>query len=164
MYTGSMVGKGALFFAVWGYVISHFVPDRDYGAWVELNPVILATILGESEEDIRGTIAGMCEPDVQSRTDSEDGRKLVQLGPFAYRVVNGAKYRAIRDEESRREQNREAQAKHRKKGKKKGGHGRADAVSGAYRARERRYVAADKEGDFEQADAIAAEGIGEPAV
>ena len=160
MYTGSMVGKGALFFAVWGYVISHFVPDRTHGAWVELNPTILATILGESEEAIRQTVHEMCEPDEQSRSQSEEGRKLVQLGPFAYRVVNGAKYREIRDEESRRDQNREAQKRHRSKRVSRKQFGKTAAqVRGEANNRERRYVQAVKNGDQATADRIAAEGL-----
>lgn len=155
MYTGSMVGKGALFFAVWGYVISHFVPDRAHGAWVELNPTILSTILGEPETAIASKIDEMCQPDAKSRTEAEQGRKLVRLGPFAYRVVNGAAYRAIRDEESRREQNRKAQATYRSKRPRKS----QSSVRADGQARERRYVAAVENGDQSGADRIAAEGL-----
>lgn len=114
MYEGSMIGAGAEVFAVWGYVISKMRPGRD-GMWVELNPRLLAFTLGEPEQEIRDAIVFLCAPDPQSRTKDEDGRRLVRLGEFSYRVVNGMKYRAIRDEETRRQQNREAQAKYREK-------------------------------------------------
>lgn len=116
-----MVGKGALFFAVWGYVISHFVPDRKHEAIVELNPKLIAFALsenkieGEREEDVAAVIERMCRPDKSSRTNREEGRKLVCLGGYQYRVVNGMMYRRIRNQEERKRQNREAQERHRQK-------------------------------------------------
>ncbi len=116
MYSGSMVGAGALYFAVWGYVISHARPDATVGTQVELNPIILKTIIGDVQvADIEAVISRMCLPDPKSRTKDQEGRKLVKLGEFDYQVVNGAKYRAIRDQEKRRTQNREAQARYREK-------------------------------------------------
>lgn len=118
MYTGSMVGSGALTFAVWGYVISHMVPVGRLGEQeqqVELNPRLLGPILGEDVEEVRKVIERFCQPDPESRTKAEEGRRLIRLGQFDYRVVNGPKYRAIRDEAQRREQNREAQRRYREK-------------------------------------------------
>lgn len=117
MYEGSMVGAGAVVFAVMGYVIAKQEPDREVGSQVRLNPVLLATILGEPEKDIVKAIEFLSSPDPSSTTKKQEGRRLVKIGEFDYQVVNGAKYRAIRDEETRREQNREAQRRYRKKGK-----------------------------------------------
>lgn len=114
MYDGSMIGAGAEVFAVWGYVISKMKPGKD-GMQVELNPKLLAFTLGEPEQEVRDAIVFLCAPDPQSRTKDEDGRRLVRLDEFAYKVVNGMKYRWIRDEETRRQQNREAQARYREK-------------------------------------------------
>jgi len=75
----------------------------------------LAFILGEPEEDVESAIAYLCSPDPKSRTETEDGRRLIRLGEFAYRVVNGPKYRAIRDEERRRETDRESKRRQRVK-------------------------------------------------
>lgn len=119
MYEGSMIGKGSCFFAVWGYVISHFVPDREMGGQVELNPKLIAFVLGEDPAKVEEVIEDMCSPDNASRSKDRQGRKLVKIGEYAYQVVNGERYRAIRDEERRREQNREAQQKFRKKNEKK---------------------------------------------
>lgn len=113
LYEGSMVGSGAVVFAVWGYVIAKMKPDKEVGAQVTLNARLLEAILGETEEKIQTAIEFLCAPDPRSRTKTEEGRRLVRLGEFDYRVVNGAKYRWIQDEDSRREQNRVAQAKHR---------------------------------------------------
>jgi len=115
MYRGSMVGAGAPFFAVWGYVIATMRPDKEVGAQVELNPKLLSAIIGEDQKVIEGVIERMCGPDPESRTKKEDGKRLVRLGQFDYRVVNGAKYMAIRNEEERRESNRRRQEKARAK-------------------------------------------------
>src|ERR1700690_4578097 len=101
MYSGSLVGAGAPAFAVLGYVISNMVPHPSVGAQVELNPKLLAFIIGEPEEVIEKAIEKLCAPDPHSRTKEEEGRRLIRLGEFDYRVVNGAKYIAIRDNEER---------------------------------------------------------------
>ena len=108
-YTGSMVGAGAMRFAVLDFVITTQKPSREHGSVVEINPILLAAILGETVEDVNEAISFLCSPDANSRSKEEDGRRMVKIGEFIYRVVNGAKYRAIRDEEERRTQNREAQ-------------------------------------------------------
>jgi hypothetical protein len=113
MYEGSLVGSGAIIFAVWGYVIANFIPDKKVGAQVRLNPVVLAAILGEKEGDVTKAIQFLCAPDKHSTTKDQQGKRLIQLSEFDYQVVNGAKYRAIRNEEERREQNRAAQARYR---------------------------------------------------
>jgi hypothetical protein len=80
-----------------------------------MNPKLLAFVLGESEDKVLEAINEMCQPDPKSRTKDKEGRKLVKLGEYAYQVVNGEQYRAIRDQESRREQSRVAQRKFRNK-------------------------------------------------
>ena len=146
MYEGSMIGKGAVFFAVWGYIISHFVPDRTHGAIVELNPKLIAFVLGEPEKLVDKSIAEMCEPDPKSRTKTDKGRKLVKLSEYQYRVVNGARYRAIRDHEDRKRQNREAQERFRAK------------TSGG--GRELEYVKAERDGATqEELDKLSSNGL-----
>lgn len=113
MYTGSMMGIGSVVFAVWGYVIAYMRPDETVGAQVELNPALLAVQIGDTEPNIQAAIDKLCAPDERSRTKEEDGRRLIKLGEFDYRVVNGPKYLAIRNEEERREANRLRQQQHR---------------------------------------------------
>lgn len=115
MYTGSMVGAGAVVFAVWGYVIANARPDKKLGGYVELNASLLAAIIGEDEKDIQKAIDFLCKPDPKTRTPDKQGRRLVQLGPYAFQVVNYAIFRAIRNEEDRREQNRINQQKKRER-------------------------------------------------
>jgi hypothetical protein len=98
-----------------GYVIANMKPDKTVGFQVELNTKLLETVFGEPEADIQKSIDYLCAEDPDSRTVAEGGRRLVKVGTFAYRVVNGTTYDAIRNEEDRREQNRLAQQRHREK-------------------------------------------------
>jgi hypothetical protein len=146
MYEGSMIGAGSVVFAVWGYVIANQKPDRVVGSQVDINTKLLAFILGESEKDVEKAVTFLCSPDSKSRSKAEDGRRLMRLGEFTYRVVNGAKYHAIRDEEARREQNREAKRRERLK-------------NGTPLKGEDEYVRAVKSGDDAAADRIVGRGL-----
>ncbi len=115
LYEGSMVGSGSAMFAVWPYVIAKMKPDKEMGAQVDLNPELLAFVLGEESEVIQKVIEKLCSPDPKSRTPAEDGRRLIKLGQFTYQVVNGAKYIALRNEEDRRRSNRIAKRNQRAK-------------------------------------------------
>jgi hypothetical protein len=120
MYSGSLFGKPALVFAVWGYALSHMRPSRsDNQCYVELNPTLLAATFATTVEEIDSAIETLEAPDPASRSKTDDGRRLVLIeehrhaGPLQFRVVNGAKYRAMRDEEERRTYLREAKRKER---------------------------------------------------
>lgn len=117
MYEGSMRGSGSAFFAVWGYVISHMVPNREYGTTVELNTEVVAFLIGEDAGVMAEKIEKMCQPDSRSRTKDEEGRKLIKISEYTYRVVNGDYYRKIRNEEQRREYQRVKQAEYRARDK-----------------------------------------------
>lgn len=132
MYCGSMVGAGFGPYAVMGFVIANMKPDKVVGFQVELNVKLLATTFGESEAVVQSAIEYLCAPDLGTRTPGDDGRRLVKVGTFAYRVVNGAHYDAIRNEEDRREQNRAAQARFRAKGRKRSRKADAQAGEAAY--------------------------------
>lgn len=99
MFTGSMVGAGSHVFAVWGYVLANTKPD----GYVELNPILLAAIIGETREKVQEAIDVLCEPDPDSRNKDEEGRRLVREGQFYYRVVTYHHYRNLRNDEERRE-------------------------------------------------------------
>ena len=115
LYDGSMIGAGAVVFAVWGYVIACQQPDRSVGSQVDLNPKLLAFIIGEPEEEVIKAIEYLCSPDEKSRTKEQEGRRLIRIGEFSYQVVNGQKYTNIRNEAERRVQNRESQQRFREK-------------------------------------------------
>jgi hypothetical protein len=149
LYTGSMRGAGSAVFAVWGYVIANQKPDKVVGAQVELNPEILAFLIGESEQKIVEAIAYLCAPDPKSKSKEEGGRRLIEIGVRSYRVVNGPKYLKIRNEEERREYNRGAQVISRAR---KDWRARGLPIAG-----EQEYVEATKRGATpEELDAIVA--------
>jgi len=134
LFEGSMYGKGALVFAVWAYVIAKMRPDKEVGAQVHLNPDAIAGALGEDAPEVQKVIDWLCQPDPRSNNPSEEGRRLIKIGTFAYRVVNGAHYMNMRSEEEHREYNR--LAKQRERAVKRG-----NPLVG-----EARYVAAVKNG------------------
>ena len=108
-YTGSMLGAGADVFAVWSWVIANAGPK----GILEINPALLAAMIGEPVEAIETALAFLQAPDPRSRSDAEQGRRLIHEGAFTYRVVNHAQYRAARDAEERREYKRNKQRKYR---------------------------------------------------
>lgn len=113
MYSGSMVGAGINVFAVWNYVIA-----KTRKGVVELNPKLLAAILGGTEEEIQSAMDFLQKEDLNSRSKAEDGRRLIREGQFQYRVVNWQAYAEIRREEDRREYNRLKQIEYRARKKK----------------------------------------------
>ena len=115
-----MVGSGALTFAVWSYVLGKMKPNRkDMEFYLEINPVLLGAILGEESGEVARVVSELCGPDDSSRTPDLGGRRLVRVGTFLYRVVNGAKYNDLSSYEHRRQYQRVKQAQYRKENKKK---------------------------------------------
>lgn len=112
MYEGSLVGKGPVVFSVMGYVIAKQVPNGEL-FYVELNPELLAFIIGCKVKEVDKAITFLCSPDKRSRTKTESGRRLVKEAEFLYRVVNGRKYRQMGSIQRRREQWREAKRRER---------------------------------------------------
>jgi hypothetical protein len=114
MYTGSMMGSGAMMFAVWGYVLTHQQGNRERTHFtVELNSKLIAVLIGESEAEIDETIERFCQPDPHSRSQVQEGRKLLKLGTYLYEVVNGTYYDKLKRECEKREADRVRQAKFR---------------------------------------------------
>ncbi len=113
-FTGSMLGAGPDVFAVWAYCISNAV-----AAQVELNPKLLALSIGMSVERVNAAIKFLCSPDPDSRNKEHDGKRLIKEGEFAYHVVSHDIYRAIRDEDGRREYMRKYMKERRAKAKLK---------------------------------------------
>lgn len=101
-FTGSMVGAGPVVFSVWSYVVAN-----GYGGTVDLHPVVLAATFGKcTPDDVREAIAFLCQPDPESRTETDDGRRLRHLGGVAYEIVNHTLYKSARALEERKAYNR----------------------------------------------------------
>ncbi len=126
-YDGSLVGAGFHVWAVWNYVIT-----KTHFGVIELNPRLLAfTLAGtdpKGEKLVRQAIDFLSSPDPESRTKTEQGRRLVREGQFQYRVVNWEVYQGIKSELALKEYNRLKQAEHR--AKKKAGVGRSKPTAG----------------------------------
>jgi hypothetical protein len=123
-FTGSLFGKPPIVFAVWAYIIAHMRPARaDGDCYCEVNPALLCVIFSTPLPQVEAALEILEAPDEASRDAAENGRRIVIIGerrhagPRQYRVVNGARYRATADEDDRREQNREAKARERKRDK-----------------------------------------------
>jgi hypothetical protein len=101
MYTGSMVGSGAMTFAVMGYCLANARIDE--GSELDLNPPLLAATFGEPIKKVVSAIEYLQSPDPCSRTPDHEGRRIVHVGPgpFRYKVVNLQKYRDDDDREYR---------------------------------------------------------------
>lgn len=112
MFEGSMVGAGINVFAVWTYIIT-----KARRGVIEINPKLLAFTLGGSESEVEAALEFLQQPDPDSRSKEEDGRRLVKEGQFQYRVVNYLKYQELRTEVDRREYNRVKQQEYRERKK-----------------------------------------------
>jgi len=71
---------------------------------------------GLGETRVREAVVALESEDASSRTPNEEGRRIVRLDDhrdWGWRIVNYEHYRAIRNAEERRRQNREAQKRRR---------------------------------------------------
>jgi hypothetical protein len=101
-------------------VFTNLLAHADSAGIVDIHPKAIADEVGLSEPQVRSALDLLESPDDESRSPEEAGRRIVRVDEhraWGWRIVNHAKYRAIRNEEDRREQNRLAQAKWREKNK-----------------------------------------------
>lgn len=89
MFRGSMYGAGLHVFATWTWALAH----KDEQGFVEMNARLVAAELGAEIEQIEQAIAYLTAPDPDSRSPEENGRRMVKVSQFGYRVVNHGKYR-----------------------------------------------------------------------
>ena len=101
MYQGSMFGSGAVAFALMGFIIANTDPKT---SCVNLNPDLLAAILGESVEDVERGIEKLCSPDKKSNRKEHEGRRLIKRGEIEYFVVNFLYYRGLAKRQRENEQ------------------------------------------------------------
>ena len=111
MFTGSMVGSGAGAFAVW----THALANADCKHLVELNPPVLAALIGMDEGEVIKQIEKFCGPDPKSRTQDYEGRKLIHQGGFGYLVINHDAYCRIKTVQDQRAYFADKQREHRER-------------------------------------------------
>ena len=123
------------------------VPPGWYGKVNAAGIGIVRRALLDDEPGLRALVR-LGEPEPQSRSSDFEGRRLVRVDG-GYIVLNFWAYRA--KDHTSAERSKRYRAKKSKKSQKK--------VADEYEARERRYVRAFEQGDEQQADQIAAEGL-----
>lgn len=124
MYDGTLASKGP-----WQAIVTfqQLIVLATQDGTVDMTADAIARRTSIPLEIITAGIEALMQPDPDSRTPDEDGRRIVLLEDhrrWGWRIVNHAKYRDIRRAEERREYLRLAQAKSRaaKKGVNTGQH------------------------------------------
>jgi len=90
--TGTLCGKWPDI-GLWAIVLSL----KDRNGIVDVTPDYLSRVTGLQLEAVVACMARFCEPDQYSRSDAEEGRRLVLIDPdrrnWGWRVVNSGLYR-----------------------------------------------------------------------
>ena len=101
-------------------VFTNLLAHADSAGTADIHPRAIAEEVGLSVEQVRAALLVLEAPDEESRSHEEEGRRITRVDShraWGWRIVNYLKYRAIRSEEDRREQNRLAQERFRNKSK-----------------------------------------------
>ena len=109
LWEGSMVAKPDVQL-VFVFLLAH--ADRE--GFVNVTHERIGVLCGLGVDRVRAAIDELEAPDTRSRSPEQEGRRLIRLDPhrdWGWQVVNYGHYRAMRDEETRREQSREAMRK-----------------------------------------------------
>jgi len=115
IYQGTLRGQSHVLL-----VFTNLLAHADRDGIADIHPRAIAEEVGLTTEEVRVALQLLEQPDYESRSPEEEGRRIVRLDEhraWGWRIVNYIKYRSIRNEEDRREQNREAQARFKAKAK-----------------------------------------------
>lgn len=107
LYQGTLRGKSHAIL-----VFTNLLAHCDSTGMVDMHPSAIADEVGLPVGDVRTALEYLESPDTESRSPEANGCRIIRLDEhraWGWQVVNHAKYRAIRSEEDRREQNRLAQ-------------------------------------------------------
>lgn len=113
IYTGSLCGKNHCL-----SVFIHLLAHADSDGCVDIHPKKIAFDTGLTIEETKKALIELEEPDDESRTEVSQGRRLERMNDhrdWGWHIINYQKYRDIRNEDDRKRQNREAQARRRSK-------------------------------------------------
>lgn len=113
LFDGSMRGQPDLIL-----VFINMLTRCDSDGCVDRTPRAIADETGLPIERVKDAIKMLESPDSESRTPDMEGRRIVLVSgdrTWGWQIVNFRKYRSIRDEQSRRQQNREAQQRYKSK-------------------------------------------------
>lgn len=115
IYQGTLRGKPHCLL-----VFTNLLAHADQHGIVDVHPNAIADEVGLSPDDVRAAIIELESPDIESRSPESDGKRIVRLDghrAWGWQIVNYVKYRSIKNEDDRREQNRLAQERWRNKNK-----------------------------------------------
>ena len=113
LYQGTLRGRSddiLVFTNLLAYADQHGIVDKHFKA--------IADETGLPLDRVEAAIASLEAPDPESRSPEFDGRRIIRMDEhrvWGWRIVNYGKYRSIRSEDDRREQNRLAQERWRQK-------------------------------------------------
>lgn len=102
-------------------VFTNLLAHADRDGIVDIHPRAIAEEVGLPSDQVRAALDVLESPDDESRSPEEQGRRIIRVDEhraWGWRIVNYSKYRAIRSEDDRREQNRQAQERWRLKNNK----------------------------------------------
>lgn len=116
IYQGTLRGNshGLLVFT---NLLAHASQDGS----VDIHPRAIAEEVGLTVDQVREALLVLESPDDESRSPENEGRRIIRMDEhraWGWTVVNYVKYRAIRNEDDRKEQNRLAQQRWRERNKK----------------------------------------------
>lgn len=115
MYDGTLATRGP-----WQALVTfqQMIVLAEPDGTVDMTPEALSRRTTIPIDIINIGLAALEQPDNQSRSDEQDGRRIVRLDPerpWGWRIVNHGHYRSIRTAEERREYMRQYQRKRRRK-------------------------------------------------
>lgn len=116
LYQGTLRGRSdeiLVFTNLLAYADQHGLVDKHFKA--------IADETGLDLERVKAAILSLESPDLESRSPEENGCRIMRMDDhrvWGWRIVNYGKYRAIRSEDDRREQNRLAQERYRQRNSK----------------------------------------------
>lgn len=99
-------------------VFTNLLATCDKEGMVDKHYRAIAEEVGLTIEEVKASILILESPDPESRSHELDGARIVRMDEhreWGWKIVNYLKYRAIREEDDRREQNRISQQRFREK-------------------------------------------------
>lgn len=113
LYQGTLRGKPHEIL-----VFTNMLAHADAEGYVDKHFRAIADEVGLTVEEVKTAIASLEAPDEESRSPEKDGRRITRVNDsraWGWHIVNYGKYRAIKNDEDRREANRKAQERWREK-------------------------------------------------
>jgi len=94
MYEGSMFGAGLEVMAIWPYMLAR--ADKNHR--IEMNPKMVAAMIGCSVDDVTTALGILESPDPESRSKEHEGRRIVKEGEYMYFIPNRRLYCAMQND------------------------------------------------------------------